>query len=445
MEFIAAIPLIGGLLATVIPFICVLGIVVFVHEYGHYIVGRWCGIHADVFSIGYGKVLTSWTDKHGTKWQLAMIPLGGYVKFLGDSNAASFNDGSGIENINPEDRNRSFPGASVGRRAATVAAGPIANFILSTVIFGGLFMWQGMATDIPTVAEMRVPLASQHDLRPGDEILAMNGQAITEYVDIYNGLDEMQPKGDVTLLIRRQGDEIEVLAPYLLPPLVAGVQPLSPAAKAGLKPNDLILSLGGEDLHSFDMLKDIVLASDGVELPIIVLRDGAEIFLSITPKVTDTPSADGGFEKRVMIGVAGALAFEPMTVTPGVFAAVKQGAVQVYEVVKGSLSGLKHIITGSLGAENLQGPIGIAQISGDMASQGWLNFINLIALISTAIGMLNLFPIPVLDGGHLMMYIYEAITGRPPHEKFLNLAMTVGLFLLMALMVFATYNDLMRI
>ena len=445
MEFIAAIPLIGGALSVILPFLMVLGIVVFVHEYGHYIVGRWCGIHAEVFSVGYGKPLKTWTDKRGTIWQIAVLPLGGYVKFLGDANAASFNDGTRPDGLSAAEAARSFPTATVGRRALTVAAGPFANFILSTIIFGALFMYQGSATDVPTVDELRVPIAAHHDLQPGDEIVSMNGADVSDFGDIYEGLKEMEVKGDVTLVVRRDGREREVLAPYLLPPLVAGVQPLSPASDAGLLAGDLILTLGGAPLVAFEDLRKIVLASDGVELDMVVLRDGAEIPLKITPEITDTQAADGGFEKRVMIGVAGSLAITPQTETPGVLEALWGGMVQVYDVIVGSINGLYHIITGSLGADNLQGPIGIAQISGDMAGQGLFNFINLIALISTAIGLLNLFPIPILDGGHLAIFAYEAVTGRPPHERFLNVAMSIGFVLLMALMIFATYNDLMRI
>lgn len=445
MELIASIPLIGGVLSIVIPFLIVLGIVVFVHEYGHYIVGRWCGIHAEVFSVGYGKPLKSWVDKRGTVWQIAVLPLGGYVKFVGDSNAASFNDGTELEGLDQGKLAHSFPTASVGRRAATVAAGPIANFILSTIVFGGVFMWQGQATETPTIADIRVPLAPQHDVRPGDQILAVAGTDVADFGDVYSALKDMPDKGDVSLTVLRDGARREVVSPYLLPPLVAGVQPLSPASNAGIKAGDLILTISGTPLRAFEELRDIVLASEGVELDLVVLRDGAELPLKITPEVTETEAAEGGFEKRVMIGVASSLAIEPMTETPGLHTAIWFGMVRVYDVIVGSINGLAHIITGSLSAKNLQGPIGIAQISGDMANQGLMNFINLIALISTAIGMLNLFPIPILDGGHLAMFAYESVTGRPPHEKFLNVAMSIGFVLLMALMIFATYNDIMKI
>jgi len=451
MELIASIPLIGGLLATAIPFILVLGIVVAVHEYGHYIVGRWCGIHAEVFSIGYGRAIWSWHDKRGTKWQIAWLPLGGYVKFLGDANASSFGDADDIANVAPEDRSRAFPTASIGARAATVAAGPFFNFILSAIIFTCVFMYVGRATEVPTVGELRIPIASPYDLREGDEIVSFNGSDVESFAEIYEQLDAMEVKGDIGLTILRDGQLVDVTSPYLLPPLVSRVSPLSPASKAGLASDDLILSLGGEQLSSFDDLRRVVLASEGQELEMIVLRDGAEISTFITPEITDRPREGGGFEKRVMIGVAGSLAFEVKTETPPFFETLWRGTKQVWEVIVTSLDGLRHIIRGALGAddglgaENLQGPIGIAQISGESAKQGFLNFVELIALLSTAIGMLNLFPIPILDGGHLVIFAYEAVAGRQPSDRVLNAAMSVGFVLLMALMIFATYNDIMRI
>ncbi len=451
MDLIASIPVIGGLLATVLPFVLVLGIVVAVHEYGHYIVGRWSGIHAEVFSVGIGKPIWSGYDKHGTKWQIAWLPLGGYVRFLGDANASSFGDGETLANVAPEDYSRAFPTASVGARAATVAAGPFFNFILSAILFTGLFMFMGKATDVPTVGELRIPIEAPYDLRSDDQILEMNGVAVESFSDVYEQMDAMEVKGDIDFLVRRNGDEIAVTSPYLLPPLVSRVVPLSPASDAGLMEEDLILTLGGTALSSFDDLKSVVLASEGQELEIVVLRDGVPITSMITPKVTDTPKEGGGFEKRVMIGVSGALAIDVKTETPSFFPTLWNGTKQVWNVIVMSLDGLRHIIRGALGAddglgaENLQGPLGIAQISGESAGQGLMNFIELVALLSTAIGMLNLFPIPILDGGHLVIFAYEAVVGKQPSDKVLNMAMSIGFVLLMALMVFATYNDIVRL
>lgn len=452
MELIASIPVLGGLLATVIPFLVVLGVVVFVHEYGHYIVGRWCGIHAEVFSVGYGRPIRRWKDRRGTIWQIAVLPLGGYVKFLGDENASSFGSTEGLAGMDAAARARTFPGASVGRRALTVLAGPVFNFILSIVVFACMILWQGRAVETPTVGELLVPVEAPYDLQSGDVILAVDGTPVENYGDVYAALSEADPTTDLPLTVARDGNERNIVSPFLLPPLVAGVTPFSAAADAGLTAGDLILELGGQKLHSFEELRQIVLASEGVELPMIVLRDGNNVDLTIKPKITETPKEDGeGWEKRVMIGVAGTLAFRPQAETPGILDAIKGGANEVWRVITISLDGLWHILRGAFGAEdglsadNINGPLGIAQISGESARQGIESFINLIALLSTAIGMLNLFPIPILDGGHLMIFGYEALTGRQPHEKVLNFATSLGFVLLMALMLFATYNDIMRI
>lgn len=451
MELIASIPLIGGLLATVIPFVIVLGIVVFIHEYGHYIVGRWSGIHAEVFSIGYGRPIWSGYDKRGTKWQIAWLPLGGYVKFLGDANAASFGDADDAANVAPEDRNRAFPTASVGARAATVAAGPIFNFILSAVIFTGVILYVGRPSEVPTVGELRIPIEAPFDLRVNDQILAVNGAEISSFGEFGEALDQMPIKGPIDLTISRGGDVMEVTAPYLFPPLVRDTTLFSPASKAGLKKGDIILSIEGQDLVSFSDLKAAVLASGENEIEMVYLRDGEEITTKLSPEYTEMPKESGGFEQKVMIGVRGSLAIEPLMESVEFFPTVWRGTKQVWSVITASLDGMRHMVRGAFGAEdglsakNLQGPLGIAQVSGGMAQKGLLEYIELIALLSTAIGMLNLFPIPILDGGHLMIFAYEAVVGKQPSDKVLNMAMSIGFVLLMSLMLFASYNDIVRL
>ena len=453
MELLLGIPVFGSLLATIIPFLVVLGVVVFVHEYGHYIVGRWCGIDAEVFSVGYGRPLYKWRDKRGTVWQIAALPLGGYVKFAGDGNAASFPSNADTGGMDEAERRRTFPGASVWRRALTVAAGPVFNFILSTVVFAGLLMWNGQPIETPTVGKVLVPQAAPQDLQVGDEIVGVNGAPVADFAELLEAVTGL-PEGfddDIALTVRRDGTEREILAPFLYPPLVQRVVPLSPASEAGLLPGDLIIRIGEQEPRSFEALRQVVLASEGVTLDMVVLRDGEEITLQIAPEITDTPKEGGGFERRVMIGVVGTMAFERESQVPRIDRALWGGMVGVQNVIITSLDGLRHIVRGALGADDglsadqIQGPIGIAQISGASARQGWVDFIQLIALLSTAIGMLNLFPIPILDGGHLVIFGYEAIFGRQPPEKVLNFAMSVGFVLLMALMLFATYNDLARL
>ncbi len=445
MEMIAAIPLVGGFLSVALPFLLVLGIVVFVHEFGHYIVGRWCGIHAETFSLGFGKPLKSWQDSRGTTWQIAALPLGGYVKFLGDADGSSRADAEAMEAMSDSDRARSFHGASIWRRSLTVAAGPAANFLLSIVVFAGITLWQGVVLPTPTIGEVAaLPGVTANGIEPGDEVISANGQPVEGFGDIYTIAQAMEVPGPMTFEVRRDGALLTVTAPYPLPPLVHGVEPLSPASHAGIEPDDYILRAGGRDLVSFGQLRETVMASGGRSIELEILRGGTPMTLSITPRERDTDDGKGGFEKRVMIGISGGTAYFPATYTPAPWTALWMGVVQVYDVVAMSLNGLKHIITGSLGADNLQGPLGIAQISGETASQGLDSFITLIAVLSTAIGMLNLFPIPVLDGGHLAIFAYEAVAGRPPAERALQIAMSIGLAMVLLLMLFATYNDVMR-
>ncbi|MBP7241692.1 RIP metalloprotease RseP [Amaricoccus sp.] len=444
MELIAGIPFFGGFLATALPFVVVLGIVVFVHEYGHYIVARWCGIRSDVFSIGFGPVLWSRRDRRGTLWQVAALPLGGYVRFHGDSDGASRADAESLGRMSAAERAQTFHGASVGRRMLTVLAGPFANFVLSVVVFAGLALGQGVPTEQPILGEIEALPNVDQPLRPGDLVVAVNGRPVEHIRDIYAAASEMPAPGPMEFTVERGGDRLTVEAPYAMPPLVTGIEPLSPASEAGLLPGDVILSVAGKPLVSFDELRQAVLASGGVAIEIEVWRDGATMPMSITPKERDTGDGQGGFERRVMIGVAGASLYLPMTETPAPWTALWLGVERVGMVIVQSLNGLRHIVAGTLGADNLQGPLGIAQISGETASQGVVSFVALIGVISTAIGLLNLFPIPILDGGHFVAFLIEAVRGRPPSERAMQVAMSIGLGLILLLMVFATYNDIMR-
>ncbi|CAN5628732.1 RIP metalloprotease RseP [soil metagenome] len=445
MELIGQIPFIGGFLATVLPFLLVLGIVVFVHEYGHYIVARWCGIHSEVFSVGFGPVIWTRRDRRGTLWQVAALPLGGYVKFLGDSDGASRADPEALARMGAEARTRSFHGAGVGRRMLTVLAGPFANFVLSIVVFAGLVTWQGVATDQPTIGSIEPMPNVEQPLAPGDEVLAVNGEAVIDFAGIYRAATAMEAPGPMAFTVERAGETLSVEAPYALPPLIFGVEPLSPASRAGLRRGDVIMSVDGQEIAAFDELRQIVLASDGRTVPIEVWRAGSLLDLEIRPAERDADDGEGGFEPRMMIGVAGASLYFPATETPAPWTALGTGVTRTLDVITMSITGIGNIITGAIGAENLQGPLGIAQISGETAAQGLVNFITLIAIISTAIGLINLFPIPVLDGGHFVAFTIEALRGRPPSDKAMQVAMTIGLGLILFLMVFATYNDIMRL
>lgn len=444
MDLIAGIPFFGGFLSSALPFVVVLGIVVAVHEYGHYIVGRWCGIRADVFSIGFGPVLWSRPDRRGTIWQVAALPLGGYVRFHGDSDGASRSDPEAMARMSAAERAETFHGASVGRRMLTVLAGPFANFVLSVVVFAGLAFWGGVPTERPALGEIKPLPNAVQPLRAGDVVLEVNGKPVSDFGDVFLAASEMPEPGPMAFVVERAGQRMHVEAPFATPPLIGGVMPLSPASRAGLRAGDVVLAADGAPLVAFEDLRDVVQASGGGEIMLDVWRDGATLKLPITPKELDTDDGQGGFERRVMIGAASESLYQPMTVTPAPWTALLLGVERVGAVIAQSLSGLRHIIIGAIAADNLQGPLGIAQISGETASQGLVSFVTLIGVISTAIGLLNLFPIPVLDGGHFVAFLIEAVRGRPPSERVMQVAMSIGLGLILLLMVFATYNDIMR-
>ena len=443
MELIGLIPSFGNLLFTLGAFVMALLVIVAIHEYGHYIVGRWSGIHAEVFSIGFGPVIWTRNDKHGTKWQVAALPFGGYVKFLGDSSAASAasgKDGEAISEMSATEQRRTMHGAPLWARAATVAAGPIFNFILSILVFSAIISWQGQASDPLTIAELRT-IPYEQGLQAGDEILEIEGQDTPKLEELSDFIGELPVKAQLDYLVRRDGVETEVTAPFPYPALVIGLTPGSAAMDADIQVGDVITSVDGQDLAAFSVLRELVGASDGQAMLFQVWRDGEELEKSIVPKRVDLPLSEGGFETRWLIGITGGMLFEPQTTRPGVFEAFGYGIEQTQYIVKSSISGLYHVVVGSISSCNLRGPVGIAQTSGQAASQGLLSFIWFIAVLSTAVGMLNLFPIPILDGGHLVFHAYEAIAGKPPSDKALRLLMGIGLALIGSLMIFALTND----
>ena len=441
MEFVNLIPSFGGLLFTIATFLVALLIIIAVHEYGHYIVGRWSGIHAEVFSLGFGPVIWSRFDKRGTRWQLAALPFGGYVKFLGDASAASSKDTLAIEAMSDDQRRHTMHSAPLWARAITVAAGPVFNFILSILVFGAVIAFRGVATDPLTIDELR-PVPYLQELQAGDEILAIEGMKTPALEDFGAYIESLPvaPLLDYTVL--RDGREVTVSAPVPYPAMIGGVTPGSAAIDADLKVGDVIVSVDGIEMNAFSELRSYVGTSDGAALQLEIWRDGATMTVPLQPRRMDLPLADGGFETRWLIGITGGMLFQPATETPGLWQSISQGAQQTYFVIKSSVSGLYHVVMGSISSCNLRGPIGIAQTSGEVASQGISNFIWFIAVLSTAVGFLNLFPIPVLDGGHLVFHAYEAVVGRPPSDGAMRILMAVGLALLLGLMVFALSNDL---
>ncbi|WP_171098884.1 RIP metalloprotease RseP [Ruegeria sp. HKCCD7255] len=448
MDIFSLIPQFGGLLYTIAAFVIALSVIVAVHEYGHYIVGRWSGIHAEVFSIGFGPVLWSRVDKRGTKWQIALLPFGGYVKFLGDANAASGKDDDTMTEMaeqSPEALRRTMHGAPLWARAATVAAGPVFNFVMSILVFGAIFWSEGVTREPLTIASLKPLPGTVQGLQDGDEIIAIEGIA-TPDIDDGNTWSEfrdalpVEPVLDYTVI--RDGETLDVAGPWLFPPLIQQVTPRSAAMDIDLKAGDVITSVDGDPIFAFDQLKEHVESSDGRALLLNVWRDGADLEFALAPRRTDEPLADGGFATHWRIGIVGGMMLEPATVPAGVGESLSVGVSQTMRIIEGSLSGMWHMITGAISTCNISGPIGIAETSGAVASQGAQSFIFFIAVLSAAIGLLNLFPIPALDGGHLVFYAYEAVSGKPPSDKALRILMGIGITMILSLMLFSISNDL---
>lgn len=379
MEFVDSLwALASNFLFYALPFLFVLTLVVFVHEWGHYKVGRWCGVDVQVFSIGFGKEMFGWTDKHGTRWRFAAVPLGGYVKFAGDANAASAApDQDALAGMTQEQRQRTLPGAPLGRRAAIVAAGPIANFIFAILVFAAIAVTFGKT---------------------------------------------------------------------VIAPRVDRVFPASAAESAGLRTGDLIVAIDGVPVTSFDEVRRIVSINADHTLDVALDRDGARMTLKVTPTLIERRHPLG-VERIGAIGISAANRPEDVrTRSFGPIEAVAYGAQESWFIVTRTFDYLGKLITGREKADQLSGVIHIAEVSGHVASTGGLlSLLTLAAVLSVSIGLMNLFPIPMLDGGHLVFYAAEAVRGRPLSERVQEYAFRAGIAFVLMLTVFVTWNDIMRI
>lgn len=363
----------GGLIGYVIPFLFVLTVVVFFHELGHFLVARWAGVKVLTFSLGFGPELVGFNDKHGTRWKISAIPLGGYVKFFGDESEASTPSTETLEKMNAEERSYSFHHKKVGPRAAIVAAGPIANFILAIVIFSAMFMILGKPST-------------------------------TARVDT--------------------------------------VQAGSAAAAAGFQSGDLIVAIDGQVIDSFSNMQRIVGIKAGQKLAFEVKRDSKTLTLTATPELREVKDSFGNVHRIGVLGVSRATTAGDATTQPvSPPTAIWLGVKETWFVIDRTFSYIGGVFTGREAADQVGGPIRIAQISGQVATIGLTALIHLAAVLSISIGLLNLFPVPLLDGGHLLFYAIEAVRGKPLSERAQELGFRVGLALVLMLMVFATYND----
>ena len=422
---------------TLLSFVVSLMVIVFVHEMGHYLAGRWSGIEAEVFSIGFGPVLWRRVDRRGTVWQIALVPLGGYVKFKGDSNATSMGADGGAGASRD-----SMAGAPVWARALTVASGPAFNFIFAFLVFAWAVLSVGVATDPLTLESVpNLPDAYEQELETGDQILAIGGIETPTIADVVAATDKIPMVPSVDYRVGRAGEVIVVRGPYPEPTLALTVSSDSPAREAGVMADDIITAIDGTPVFAFSQMMDIVAASEGQEMTFEVWRQGETLSFDIAPRRVDLPLRDGDFETRWLIGLSGGLFFEPQTSSPDIATTVRYAWGQLWYIAKVSVSGMWHMLTGEISTCNLSSPVGIAQTSGEMAAQGIVTYIQFLGLLSTAIGLLNLVPIPILDGGHLVFHAYEAVSGRKPSDSALRILTMIGLVLILTMMFLALAND----
>ncbi len=372
----------GGYL---IPFLFVLTIVVFFHELGHFLIARLCGVRILVFSVGFGPELFGFNDRYGTRWKIASIPLGGYVKFFGDENAASVPNQAAAAAMNPAERAQSFVYQKLGNRTAIVAAGPIANFILAIAIFAAIFTFHGKSS---TSA------------------------------------------------------------------LIDAVQADSAAAAAGFLPGDLVLSIDGRAIATFAEVQRIISISAGQPLEILVDRGGVQKTLKAAPTLREVKDKFGNVHRIGVLGISRSMAagdLQLQTVDP--LTAIRLGAEESWFIVERTMSYIGGVFVGREAADQVGGPARIAQIAGQVWQGGLSSggprsaavaLFHLAAVLSVSIGLLNLFPVPLLDGGHLLFYGIEAIRGRPLSERAQEVGFRIGLALVVMLMIFATFNDIIH-
>lgn len=375
MDHINAV--LGFLGGYILPYVLILSLLVFVHEMGHYLAGRWSGIRVLAFSVGFGPELVGFTDKHGTRWKISAIPLGGYVRFFGDADAASRPDGTIADALSDKERAETLNGAKLWKRAVTVAAGPIANFLLAIVIFAVMFASMGKPVSDPVVADIK------------------------------------------------QG---------------------SAAEEAGIAKGDILVALDGRTIETFDDVVRYITMRPEIPVQVTVRRDGQEVDFSLVPKRAVTTDRFGNQMEVGQIGIitdqqAGNFRVVELSVPQALW----EGVRQTGHIITGTFDYLGNMISGRMNADQLGGPVRVVQASGEMATLGVIALLNLAAVLSVSLGLLNLFPVPVLDGGHLVLYAIEAVRGRPMGQGAQEIAFRIGMAMILSLMVFATWNDISRL
>ncbi len=431
-------------MVTAISFVIVLGILVFIHEFGHFVVAKLSNIKVEKFSLGFGPKLIG-VKKGETEYMLSLLPLGGYVKMVGEAPG---------EEVPEEDRKRSFTGKPPLVRAAIVTAGPVMNLVLAFVLLPMIYI---IGIEIPAYLERPARVgyvfsdspAAKAGIRKGDVIGAVDGKPIPTWED-FVAATAMRPSSTLRLTIRRDGREITatlrpgtskttgagtvgVLPP--MPPVISFVNEKYPAYRAGLRPGDMILAVNGKEITHWLELEALV-SRDGKPKRFTIKRDGKTFDVEITPR----PSRD---KKRFLIGVS--REEERALKKYGVVESIHRGFAASVDMTVKLFSVIKGLIVGRYSLKTLGGPIMIAQVAGRAAHEGLSDILSLVAFLSLQLGIINLFPIPVLDGGHIMFMALEAIKGRPLSERFMGIAQQIGIALIISLMVLVTYNDIFRI
>lgn len=430
-----------NLVLILAPFVVVIVVVVIFHEFGHYFTARLCGLPVSEFSVGFGKPIWKKKDRLGTEWRFAPILLGGYVKipglqtFLGPKNSFEndgIESGTGLRTVN----------IPVSKKFLTVAGGPLASFILAIIVFAFVVTIQGFIKEPIVVKTYHELPGNEYELKAGDEILAINETPINNLLDLYIFGNQADPSDIFFYRVKRFQEVMEVTGPYPTPPIIDSINLESPAEEAGLMIGDVVLSVDGREIGSGSDLAREVTDSRGRLMDLVVYRDNREINISLAGEFQDVPMGDGEFEKRILIGVGLGLAIKPQTYTPGPLDALWHGILRTFSVVVSTLEAIPKLITNEISSCNIQGPIGIAKFSGAAANQGPIVFILFIGILSAAIGVANLLPFPVLDGGHLVFYIYEMVSGKEANGKFRYYTYIIGLGLIISLFAFTIYNDL---